>query len=295
MENYYYPEMVEVTPALAAEWLEKNVANNRPVRAVDVSKFARDMMNGNWRLTHQGIAFNTEGRLIDGQHRLRAVVQSKCTVPMMVWHNLPEECLPMIDIGLARTARDSIGFMTSENAYTSKIVISTMRMIYRISNNLPQKTKFSPTELYDIMHANDNLVHGLHYLITHKHTPIKSSAYFASLMFAVASGESLQDVLNFDKMATHAIITPGAYNYQAAVKFRYWYGEPGHDSNAEEFISYCCKCIYCFIHNRKFTKEDRYRITADQFARLNDIVDALEIKKYWTTEKEENDKNSRRA
>lgn len=206
-------EVINVTPEIAAACLEHNVHNNRPVRAVDVNKFARDMANGNWRLTHQGIAFNTEDLLIDGQHRLRAVVQSGCTVPMLVWHNLPNSCLSRIDTGLARTTSDSIGFLTADNAYTSKIVISTIRMMYRISHNLPQKTKFSPDELYTLLTHNDNLVHAIHYLSTHKHSPVRAAAYFASLMFAVASGETIQDVLNFDKMVTLGKPVPGSYNY----------------------------------------------------------------------------------
>lgn len=284
MNLEFHNEVVNVTPEMAAEWLEKNVANNRPVRAVEVSKFARDMMNGKWRLTHQGIAFNAEGRLIDGQHRLRAVIQSKCTVPMMVWYNLPEECLPMIDTGLARTASDSIGFITADNAYTSKIVISAMRIMYRISHNLPQKTKFSPTELYDLLRQNDNLVHGLHYLVVHKHSPIRSSSYFAALMFAVASGESLEDVLNFDKMATHAVLSQGNYNFRAAVNFRYWYGEPRNNSHEDDLIKYCCKCIYCFIHNKQKSPQLRYQITADQFNLLNRVVSVEAIKHYRADE-----------
>lgn len=274
-------EIINVTPETAAAWLEHNVPNNRPVRAVDVNKFARDMANGNWRLTHQGIAFNKDGKLIDGQHRLRAVVQSGCTVPMLIWHNLPDNCLSRIDTGLARTASDSIGFLTADNAYTSKIVISTIRMMYRISHNLPQKTKFSPDELYTLLTHNDNLVHAIHYLSTHKHSPIRAAAYFASLMFAVASGESLQDVLNFDKMVTLGKPVPGSYNYQAAVNFRYWYGEPKSNHHDEEFIRYCCKAIYCFIHSKQHSKCLRYRINAEEFDNLDHVISVQTIRDIW--------------
>ena len=44
---------------------------------------ARDMKAGHWRLTHQGIAFDPAGVLIDGQHRLWAIVESDTT--LLAW------------------------------------------------------------------------------------------------------------------------------------------------------------------------------------------------------------------
>lgn len=76
-----------VTPELAKRWLEKNHPNNRPVAFKRVEAFANDMRANAWKLTHQPICFDGEGRLIDGQHRLEAVVMSGATVQMFVVHN----------------------------------------------------------------------------------------------------------------------------------------------------------------------------------------------------------------
>lgn len=80
-------EEVDVTPDLAARWLEKNHPNNRPVAWRRVEAFASDMRAGAWMLTHQGICFDGDGRLIDGQHRLHAVIGAKMTVRMLVVRN----------------------------------------------------------------------------------------------------------------------------------------------------------------------------------------------------------------
>lgn len=72
-----------VTPALAKQWLEKNT-NNRNVNFAKVKKMAKDMREGHWDTTHQGIAIATDGTLVDGQHRLMAVVESGVTVRMNV-------------------------------------------------------------------------------------------------------------------------------------------------------------------------------------------------------------------
>lgn len=80
-------EPMDVTPELAARWLEKNHPSNRPIAWGRVEAFANDMRAGAWKLTHQGICFDGEGYLIDGQHRLKAVVAAKVTVRMVVFHN----------------------------------------------------------------------------------------------------------------------------------------------------------------------------------------------------------------
>ena len=74
---------VDVTPELAESWLAGTDVC-RPVLNRHVEKFAAEMTAGRWRLTHQGIAFDTEGKLIDGRHRLLAVIRSGATVPMLV-------------------------------------------------------------------------------------------------------------------------------------------------------------------------------------------------------------------
>lgn len=65
-------ELVSVTPSLAREWLKKNT-KNRPIRPSHVETLRQALARGEQVTTHQGIAFDTEGELIDGQHRLTAI------------------------------------------------------------------------------------------------------------------------------------------------------------------------------------------------------------------------------
>jgi hypothetical protein len=99
---------MRVTPAMAANWLEHANNRNRNVSEQVVRRYARDMKAGHWRLTHQGIAFDPAGVLIDGQHRLWAIVESDTTVEMYVWFNIPPEALMAIDSGRARSLVDNL-------------------------------------------------------------------------------------------------------------------------------------------------------------------------------------------
>ena len=66
--------VMNVTPEQAAKWLRENNENNRGIKTQVVNKYARDLLDGNWRVTHQCIAFDSRGMLVDGQHRLSAIV-----------------------------------------------------------------------------------------------------------------------------------------------------------------------------------------------------------------------------
>src|SRR5579859_2761229 len=97
-----YTETVLVTPEIARQWLTLNVVN-RPVSMRNVEAIAWDIKHGKWRLTHQGIAFNRDLQLIDGQHRLHAVVVANAVVPMRVSYNIDGDYYAPIDTGRART------------------------------------------------------------------------------------------------------------------------------------------------------------------------------------------------
>jgi len=95
-------EIVTVTPALATEWLAKNFERNRPVNKASVQRFAAEMKAGTWTLTHQGLAFDKEGRLIDGQHRLLAIKASGISVSMLVVYYESASPLLALDRGTTR-------------------------------------------------------------------------------------------------------------------------------------------------------------------------------------------------
>lgn len=101
-------DVIEISPEFAAELLENKNTRNRPVTRATVLAYAHEMRAGNWRLTHQGIGLDTEGVLLDGQHRLAAVVESGKTIPMMVTYDLPPETFTTVDVGRRRSASDAL-------------------------------------------------------------------------------------------------------------------------------------------------------------------------------------------
>ncbi|MCL2624370.1 MAG: hypothetical protein FWD31_11970 [Planctomycetaceae bacterium] len=99
--------IVYVTPQLAQQWLECNVFN-RPFKQDVVDIYIRQIKSGLWRRTHQGVAFDTRGTLIDGQHRLMAIVNTGITVPMLVFTDESKENFEFIDCGRNRSNLDTM-------------------------------------------------------------------------------------------------------------------------------------------------------------------------------------------
>lgn len=96
-------EWVLVTPPLADEWLQRN-DDNRRMSPSRVLKFAEDMEAGRWAQYHpHGIAFDRNGRLIDGQHRLKAVEVSGVSIWMRVTKDLEPRMHIVFDLGTPRS------------------------------------------------------------------------------------------------------------------------------------------------------------------------------------------------
>lgn len=96
-------ERVMVTPAIAMKWLQENPRPNRIITQAKVNQYAREMITGRWRYNAEPIRFNPGEELLDGQHRLWAIVESEVTLPMMVVRNLPDDTIFITDTGKSRT------------------------------------------------------------------------------------------------------------------------------------------------------------------------------------------------
>lgn len=102
-----YGLVMLVTPAMAAAWLLTMIPN-RNLRKTRVKAYCRSRVGGKWGLTHQGIAFDTQGRLFDGQHRLQMIVETGLATVLFVVHNVPDDALLHTDEQLPRSMRDAI-------------------------------------------------------------------------------------------------------------------------------------------------------------------------------------------
>lgn len=96
-----------ITPTRAEEMLNGNI-HNRDLRDTHVAYLANEIVTGQWQQNGETIKFAPDGTLLDGQHRLWAVIESKTAVTSLVAYNVPPESFATIDVGLKRTAGDTL-------------------------------------------------------------------------------------------------------------------------------------------------------------------------------------------
>src|SRR5690625_6568367 len=85
-----------ITPKKAKDLLEKNT-HNRPVSNKRVDHYASLMKAGKWHLTHQGIAISKTDVIIDGQHRLLAVVQANMPIDFSITYGVEDETFKFVE------------------------------------------------------------------------------------------------------------------------------------------------------------------------------------------------------
>lgn len=106
MGTYSYSNRIElITPEKAREYMKGNTYN-RPLSKACVDALADQMRRGQWKMNGEPIIFSGSGKLLDGQHRLAAVIRSGTSVEMAVARGVDEDAFVTIDTGKGRTAGD---------------------------------------------------------------------------------------------------------------------------------------------------------------------------------------------
>lgn len=87
-----------ITPETAAHWLNNNNSlNPRPISALHVGRLADDFKVNGYPMTGESIILNANGEILDGQHRLAAIVKAGITAQVLVVRGVPNAAREVID------------------------------------------------------------------------------------------------------------------------------------------------------------------------------------------------------
>lgn len=131
-------ETILVGPELAAKWLESNHHLNRNIIKESVAQFVRDMLNGRW-IPGTQIRFSKDGTLIDGQHRLRAIIESGTAQEFVVTRGCPNDTIKNLDTGCKRTARQNMKMSGHES---NNPQLSIVNLLNGLNQNM--ETSYRP-------------------------------------------------------------------------------------------------------------------------------------------------------
>lgn len=119
-----------ITPQKAMEFL-KTSKGNRNISKPVVDSYALTMKSGGWMLNGEAIVFDQDGHLINGHHRLHAVIKSGVPVESFVARGVSDKAFVTFDCGRHRTVGQLIGMQGVQNYNSVSSVVTTA---YRLMN-----------------------------------------------------------------------------------------------------------------------------------------------------------------
>jgi hypothetical protein len=132
-------ELRLITPEVAGVLLGNNVCN-RKLRDPYVKVLASEMLSGRWREnTSETIKITKAGVLIDGQHRLHAVIRAKKSIRFLVASGLDAAIMDVIDSGIKRTSGDVLSLRGVKHAHLCSAIIRSY-LLQSTSDNSSSKS-----------------------------------------------------------------------------------------------------------------------------------------------------------
>ena len=174
--NEIEQRVLKVTPAHAEKWLEMNTGNRR-IRPSHVRHLAKQMEMGRWMLSPEPIVFSPQ-RLLDGQHRLSAVLMSGCTIEASVALVQNEDVFRVLDQGVNRNNSDLMGIPST--------VLQPLQWLLKHSVNSLRKGKIVIDDIERIKNENIfTLSYRANDIIKPKDRRFKSAPFRAAYIMAV--------------------------------------------------------------------------------------------------------------
>lgn len=114
-----------ITPAEASRLLETQLSNRR-LNMRRVNSAAEDIRSGRWVENGETVKISHKGNLMDGQHRLAAIVKAGKEISTLVVSGIPESAMASIDQGRARSSSDVLGLLGVNNAMEAASVARSL-------------------------------------------------------------------------------------------------------------------------------------------------------------------------
>jgi len=182
MSKQITTKIVDITPTVAKDILAKN-NHNRPISSGTVSSYSRMMKDGKWNFNGENIIIAEDGSLLDGQHRLHAIINSSTTQKMVVVSGVERSAFSTIDIGKKRSVGDALATYDEKYRKSAAIIGAAVITIMQFDENYAfdekaRGKKPSHDEVIDWVNKNRGILRSVD-LVSHLHGAKKLVPYSA--------------------------------------------------------------------------------------------------------------------
>lgn len=256
-----------ITPEKAKEYFACNIENNRPINSLRVSTYANDILSGNWSNNAETIKFDRNGKLIDGQHRLKAIIKSERSVYMWVARGVDENALKTVDVGGVRNHWQIMKMSQPANAtFLKRNVLSIANAFFRASGCY----KVSQFQIEKWLASNEDTIDWAFRTISNfGHVP---TVYGVIALIARVNDVPDAEIRGFVRGAVYSDFA--ADKQPSSLKFCVMFEKDRKTSNHHETradkIEFGLKCLYSYVNNMRnitslsnlyrYSMNDDYRV-----------------------------------
>jgi len=105
----------KITPTMAKLYIESNYGKQRSLSESHVVHLAQQMKAGQWACNGEPIIFDENDNLIDGQHRLNAIIRSGVAIDTLVVTGVKQTTFVTINSGKSRSNSDVFSIKGTAN------------------------------------------------------------------------------------------------------------------------------------------------------------------------------------
>lgn len=147
-------EEIDMTPALAAKLLEQNTLN-RLLSPARVNTLADAIDRGGWLIDANPVKIGDDGTVIDGQHRLHAIVKAGKKVRCLIARDVPSTARMSVDTGRPRSFAD---YLRLNGVTSATDVAAITRFLYWYRNGMDRKEIIDLARLWEFYQKEEDAI-----------------------------------------------------------------------------------------------------------------------------------------
>lgn len=250
-----------ITPEVAKKMLATN-SNNRNMSERSLNHYIRQIEEGQWEFNGDTIRFANDGTLLDGQHRLHAIIQTKKSLKCLIVRGLKKSVMSTIDTGKGRTIADHLKLQNRFNIHYYAATAAAIGIIFRFRKGkyVESHERMTPAEAISFVEQNPGILKSVqaanktelvklttpsiaiscHYLFT-KVDKFKAEEFFDRL----TTGENLGKSSPILKLRTALQGMRSATQRRGSLKQR-------------TFLYYMCAAFEAYLHGRRIDGFEKF-------------------------------------
>lgn len=201
-----------ITPEMARKYLATS-KGNRTISRPTVAAYARDMANGNWMLNGEPIAFDIEGHLVNGHHRLYACIEANTSFTTNVARGVPNTAI--FDQNRVRSMRDQFKLNGEPDLLCDYLLLATIRRHLLLKKGIGKATS---TEIKDFYSRNEANLKKAMSVARKGYSTIRKAPVVYALFCAITCGVPMHVIERFCEVCAYGTLTDPTEN--SALKCR---------------------------------------------------------------------------